>query len=230
MKKRKIFKDGFTLVELLIVIALIAILSVAVLATINPIEQSNKAKDSTVQNDAAEIMNAYERYYTVQNTYPWMDVLTEPVATYNDPWIGTSRMVGAGLCSSTVATAEPKDLCSSFDEQGSLIKRDELKDAFLAKGYTSLSSNDPNYGANNYFVIDKKDATEGNSVFVCYIPRAKANRNNSTVLYKPTVDGTTGFVTALTRVLPTDNTIFNSDGTPKLDFLTLEASLFKCVP
>jgi len=35
---------GFTLVELLIVIALIAILSVAVLATINPIEQANKAK------------------------------------------------------------------------------------------------------------------------------------------------------------------------------------------
>ena len=44
MKKRKIFESGFTLVELLIVIALIAILSVAVLATINPIEQSNKAK------------------------------------------------------------------------------------------------------------------------------------------------------------------------------------------
>ena len=67
-------KKGFTLVELLIVIALIAILSVAVLATINPIEQSNKAKDSTVQNDAAEVMNAYERYYTVKQTYPWVDV------------------------------------------------------------------------------------------------------------------------------------------------------------
>ena len=37
-------KRGFTLVELLIVIALISILSVAVLATINPIEQANKAK------------------------------------------------------------------------------------------------------------------------------------------------------------------------------------------
>jgi len=66
---------GFTLVELLIVIALIAILSVAVLATINPIEQANKAKDSTMQNDAAEVLNAYERYYAAQASYPWIDAV-----------------------------------------------------------------------------------------------------------------------------------------------------------
>ena len=54
---------GFTLVELLIVIALIAILSVAVLATINPIEQSNKARDAKFKNDAAEVMNSYERFW-----------------------------------------------------------------------------------------------------------------------------------------------------------------------
>lgn len=92
MNKRKVFEKGFTLVELLIVIALIAILSVAVLATINPIEQSNKAKDSTVQNDAAEVMNAYERYYTVKATYPWMDVsLTDSLNSTDAAWFGVSN-------------------------------------------------------------------------------------------------------------------------------------------
>ena len=74
---------GFTLVELLIVIALISILAVAVLATINPIEQSNKARDARVQNDAAEVMNAYERYYASIQSYPWMDFEGEDVDNNN---------------------------------------------------------------------------------------------------------------------------------------------------
>lgn len=50
-----------------------AILSVAVLATINPIEQSNKAKDAIIKNDLVELMSANERYYAVKDTYPWND-------------------------------------------------------------------------------------------------------------------------------------------------------------
>jgi len=51
----------------------IPILSVAILSTINPIEQSNKAKDATIKNDLAELMNASERYYAVKDAYPWND-------------------------------------------------------------------------------------------------------------------------------------------------------------
>ena len=68
---KRAVSTGFTLVELLIVIALIAILSVAVLATINPIEQTNKARDAKFKNDAAEVLSAYERYFASQNNYPW---------------------------------------------------------------------------------------------------------------------------------------------------------------
>ncbi|MFA6462430.1 MAG: type II secretion system protein [Candidatus Shapirobacteria bacterium] len=229
---------GFTLVELLIVIALIAILSVAVLATINPIEQSNKAKDATAQNDAAEVMNAYERYYTVKFTYPWMDTNSGAVASADTAWVGSSNMVGAGLCSTNSIDPllqTPTSLCSSYNQRGALVVKDELKDSFLIKGYTSLSSADPKFvdDGTNYLVINKLGTAEGNSVLVCYIPKAKANRAGTvdTVLYKPTMTGAN--VTSLTRVINTDAAVFDqTTGYPvsPWDFETVATSLFKCVP
>lgn len=232
MKNKIREMKGFTLVELLIVIALIAILSVAVLATINPIEQSNKAKDSTVQNDAAEVMNAYERYYTVKNTYPWMDSdSSTTVTSADDAWLGWSNMMGAGLCTdSNVTSAIPTRVCDAYNSRGSLISTDELKDSFLSKGYTSVATGEPNYLSSrmNYLLINKKATGEGNSVFVCYIPKAKSNRTKGITLYKPVL--TAGVITSLTLADPTD---FGSDGYPvstDWDFLTPEKSLFKCVP
>ncbi|MEK7504513.1 MAG: type II secretion system protein [Patescibacteria group bacterium] len=65
------FKRGFTLIELLVVISVIAVLAVAVLSSINPVEQINKAKDTASKSDAAEMLNAVERYYATFGCYPW---------------------------------------------------------------------------------------------------------------------------------------------------------------
>ena len=132
--------SGFTLVELLIVIALIAILSVAVLATINPIEQSNKAKDSTVQNDAAEVMNAYERFYANSQQYPWMYY----GAVGSKPTVETamrlrSDSLGFGICTDVVDKTSDANTasaaCSTAEvtTPGLLISKDELKTAFVGK-------------------------------------------------------------------------------------------------
>lgn len=64
-------RKGFTLIELLIVVALIGILAVALLSAINPIEQAKKARDAGRKSDAAELLNAYERYYSTYGCYPW---------------------------------------------------------------------------------------------------------------------------------------------------------------
>lgn len=64
-------KKGFTLIELLIVVALIGILAVALLSAINPVEQMKKARDAGRKSDAAELLNAYERYYSTYGCYPW---------------------------------------------------------------------------------------------------------------------------------------------------------------
>ena len=67
----KNYKKGFTLIELLIVIAVLGILATAVLSAINPMEQMRKAKDAGRKSDAAELLNAYERYYTTFGDHSW---------------------------------------------------------------------------------------------------------------------------------------------------------------
>ena len=119
---QKVFKNlrkGFTLIELLIVIVIIGVLATAVLSAINPIEQINKARDAGRRSDAAELLNALERFYSAYEDYPW-DAMNEadpgsanvPPAPGVDPgqvvdsqsWLGTS---GDGV-SSVIGTDELK--------------------------------------------------------------------------------------------------------------------------
>lgn len=143
-------KKAFTLVELLIVIALIAILSVAVLATINPIEQANKARDAAQKNDAAEVLSAYERYYTGQNSYPW----------------GSPEDVGA----TTIVSTDPMfGVAASATSEGILITTSELKSSFAAKTPFGADAT----AVDLMFVYN--DGSDSN--YVCYVPKAKANRS-----------------------------------------------------
>lgn len=64
---------GFTMIELLVVISVIGILAVAVLSSINPIEQINKGRDTRTRSDAAQLINAVDRYFAIHETYPWND-------------------------------------------------------------------------------------------------------------------------------------------------------------
>lgn len=220
---------GFTLVELLIVIALIAILSVAVLATINPIEQSNKAKDSTVQNDAAEVLNAYERYYAAQSSYPWVDVTSPATGTVDSQVFLNSSMAGFALCTVTAGVANPSDICSPRNSQGLLLSTTELKDSFLEKNYTKDPKNvasAPVFSDMLYLVKDP--VALGNSIHICFIPKAKANRTANSKLKNLSVDNGTLLPTAYADTVAADF----SGGYPVAtwDFLTPSTSLFKCVP
>lgn len=82
-------RKGFTLIELLIVIAILGILAVAVLSAINPVEQIRKANDSRRKSNAAELLNALERYFTTYGSYP----------------AGFSGLAGAGIPPGTRALA-----------------------------------------------------------------------------------------------------------------------------
>lgn len=67
---KKLMQKGFTLVELLIVIAVIGILAVAVLAALDPIEQLKKSRDTGRLADARELVSAYQRFAATYLCFP----------------------------------------------------------------------------------------------------------------------------------------------------------------
>ncbi|MFH1601380.1 MAG: prepilin-type N-terminal cleavage/methylation domain-containing protein [Candidatus Shapirobacteria bacterium] len=208
---------GFTLVELLIVIALIAVLAVALIATLNPIEQVNKARDARFQNDSAEVLAAVERYYATQLYYPWADeVWLEGNGLGESVDVGlTSRMPGMGVCSGASVDEEVAGSCiTAGSDEGALISTDELKDSFASKDQFS--------SAVTY--IDKlylwrEGGTSG--IYVCYIPKANSNRQLTSNPNDLAIDDN-GFPTQKLEVTELDEEEF--------DYSDAQSSYFKCVP
>lgn len=63
-------KNGFTLLELLIVIGILAILSTLVLTIVDPLAQFRKASDARRKSDLGQIQKALEQYYQDNGAYP----------------------------------------------------------------------------------------------------------------------------------------------------------------
>jgi prepilin-type N-terminal cleavage/methylation domain-containing protein len=62
---------AFTLIELLIVIALLGALAVGLLAALDPFEQLKKGTDTGVRNTVSEVHGAIIRYYAIKGEMPW---------------------------------------------------------------------------------------------------------------------------------------------------------------
>ena len=66
-------KSGFTLVELLMVVAIIGVLAAVLVVAINPLQQMKKARDAGRLSDMAQIVRALEWYLVGYGRFPPID-------------------------------------------------------------------------------------------------------------------------------------------------------------
>lgn len=66
----RIKTKGFTLVELLIVIAVLGVLVATVVTVINPAKRIKQANDAKIKNDIGQLASAMQAYYTFNLSYP----------------------------------------------------------------------------------------------------------------------------------------------------------------
>ena len=86
---------GFTLVELLIVVALVGIIALAMIVLFNPWQQINKAYDARRKHDLDVLQKSFEDYYNDKGCYPQ----TEHVCFDQPKFVcETSKKVSSRLC------------------------------------------------------------------------------------------------------------------------------------
>ncbi len=156
-------EGGFTLVELLIVIGLLGAIAIIVISAINPIEQSNRARDTKYRADATQLISAIERYYTQKSEFVWQ---TQTPATYTSsdtafPFI-TATDPNVGICTTSACVAD-----------GLLLTNDELKSEFRGRDFVK-----GNPTGVKQILVGK--ATGGSSsVYACFTPLSKSVRDKA---------------------------------------------------
>lgn len=171
---KRILARGFTLVELLIVIALLGIIAVIVIAAINPIEQSNRARDAGYKADASQLLSATERYYTAKSDFPWV-VVNDAGSSDEEYGFLTATDETIGVCGAT-CTAD-----------GELINSLELKTEFKNRAFITKSPTDIFQS-----LYIGKGVGSSASVYACYVPLSKSNRDTACANNKVYTLGTDG--------------------------------------
>jgi prepilin-type N-terminal cleavage/methylation domain-containing protein len=162
---------AFTMIELLVVIAVIGVLAVAVLSSINPIEQINKGRDTRVRSNAAQLLNAADRFYAIQELYPWND------ATYNGEAADSLPSIAFPDGVVCVGEASPAGLCK-IGGVGYTAGDQEWLDGLLAseevKGSYINAIENPR--ASNALFLFKNAEGPGvdDSVYICFSPSSNA--------------------------------------------------------
>lgn len=153
---------GFTLIELLVVIGILGILAAALVATIDPFEQLNKATDAKNENVLTEFQTALLRYYSIRGTMPWSDAVDFCVGGAATTAISNMTNLGTALPGCVT----------------SLVTQGELKQAFTT-ATAALNAISLAAGTNN-------------DVTMCYMPISKAKQKDPNTKFSNSGVETTG--------------------------------------
>lgn len=148
------------MIELLVVIAVIGILAVALLSTLNPLEQIRKGRDTRTRADMSQLIGAIERYNASLGYFPWQasegQDLAAGAADINYLQINAGVALPSG-CTITTCTVE-----GALD---TLTSTSEVKSSFIDR-ITSATYSD------TFLFYD--DESTGGSVVACFTPESQS--------------------------------------------------------
>ena len=151
---------GFTMIELLIVIAILGILAVAVLSAINPIEQINRGRDTGSRSDAEQLLSAIDRFYASNGYYPWQSGASDVAAAIDWISIDTTTIGTNTTCPILYRLSDiPAALATECAGQNGT---QELKASFVNK--TEADS------FNDLYIYNAGGGSD--STYVCFAPKS----------------------------------------------------------
>ncbi len=144
-------KKGFTLIELIIGITILALLAVGLLAALDPAEQFAKARDTSTRNTLLEIYGAFQRYEAAQESYPGVVSDDAIMAPGNGTFASDDGLVNP--------PASGIDMAAAIDL---LVASGELKPNFVSAAGTALDK-----------IYIYKEATTS-KIMTCFKPTARS--------------------------------------------------------
>lgn len=157
---RKNLSFGFTLVELLLVIALISILAGVLFVVIDPVEQVKKTNDVATKNAAREFLAANTRYYMARNAFPWFSAANGGAACYSPASVPTY----------TLATVSLGNLATCIQN-------------LISTGETKQSFSSPSTSSTIYITNPSPITSNAADNVACFIPLSKSQQNDPNTKY-----------------------------------------------
>src|SRR3989339_69820 len=153
-------RKGFTMIELLVVIAVIGILAVALLATLNPLEQIRKGRDTRTRSDSSQLVSGLERYNASLGYFPWQSGEDDEVvaATADVPFLS----IQSGNLPAGTGDYQTVSLATRLAE---LTTTSEVKSSFIDR-VTGSSARE--------IFLYYNDESAGPAVTACFVPESSS--------------------------------------------------------